>query len=61
MSCAGVRHVSTDQGGSHAHPHHHTRGATVQGRPIDTPYGRMAAITEPQETTFAIMGAASSG
>ena len=32
------------------------RGATVLGGPIDTPYGRMAAITDPQGATFAIMG-----
>lgn len=37
------------------------RGATVPGGPLDTPYGRMAVITDPQGATFAIMGAASSG
>lgn len=36
-------------------------GATALGGPIDTPYGLMAVITDPQEATFAIMGATSSG
>jgi predicted enzyme related to lactoylglutathione lyase len=33
------------------------RNATVQGEPFDTPYGRMAVITDPQGATFSIMGA----
>ncbi|HET9254908.1 MAG TPA: VOC family protein, partial [Pseudonocardiaceae bacterium] len=33
------------------------RGATPQGEPVDTPYGRMAVITDPQGATFSIMGA----
>lgn len=32
------------------------RGATILGGPTDTPYGRMAMITDPQGATFAIMG-----
>jgi predicted enzyme related to lactoylglutathione lyase len=31
------------------------RGATVLSGPIDTPYGRMASITDPQGATFSIM------
>jgi len=34
-------------------------GATVLDRPFDTPYGRMAVITDLQGATFAIMGAVS--
>ncbi|MGH3935989.1 MAG: VOC family protein [Pseudonocardiaceae bacterium] len=37
------------------------RDATVRGEPVDTPYGRMAIITDPQGATFSIMGAMSSG
>ncbi len=37
------------------------RGATVLGEPVDTPYGRMASITDPQGATFSIMGATSTG
>lgn len=37
------------------------RGATVLAGPFDTPYGRMAVITDPQGATFAIMGAVPSG
>ncbi len=37
------------------------RGATVPGEPVDTPYGRMATITDPQGATFSIMGTMSSG
>lgn len=37
------------------------RGAMVLAGPLDTPYGRMAMITDPQGATFAIMGAMSSG
>lgn len=37
------------------------RGATVLSGPIDTPYGRMAVITDPQGATFAIMGATPPG
>jgi len=33
----------------------------VLGGPVDTPYGRMAVITDPQGATFALMGAVSSG
>jgi|SRR5579884_1678266 predicted enzyme related to lactoylglutathione lyase len=36
------------------------RGATVLSGPIDTPYGRMASITDPQGATFSIMAAVSS-
>ncbi|HEU0090004.1 MAG TPA: VOC family protein [Pseudonocardiaceae bacterium] len=32
------------------------RGATLRSGPVDTPYGRMAVLTDPQGTTFAIMG-----
>lgn len=32
------------------------RGATVLGDPVDTPYGRMAVVIDPQGATFAIMG-----
>lgn len=32
------------------------RGATVLDGPLDTPYGRMAVITDPQGATFSIMG-----
>lgn len=34
--------------------------ATVRSGPFDTPYGRMAMITDPQGATFAIMGPTSS-
>ncbi len=37
------------------------RGATVLAEPVDTPYGRMASITDPQGATFSIMGATSPG
>ncbi len=37
------------------------RGGTVRGEPVDTPYGRMATITDPQGATFSIMGMMSSG
>lgn len=37
------------------------RGGTVLGGPVDTPYGRMAMITDPQGATFAIMGVVSEG
>ncbi len=36
------------------------RGATVLGGPVDTPYGRMASITDPQGAAFSIMGATAS-
>jgi len=36
------------------------RDAAVLGDPVDTPYGRMAVITDPQGATFALMGAVSS-
>ncbi|HEX2297959.1 MAG TPA: VOC family protein [Pseudonocardiaceae bacterium] len=32
------------------------RGATVTGGPFDTPYGRIAVITDPQGATFGIIG-----
>ncbi|MDQ3987814.1 MAG: VOC family protein [Actinomycetota bacterium] len=32
------------------------RGAAVLAGPLDTPYGRMATITDPQGATFALMG-----
>jgi predicted enzyme related to lactoylglutathione lyase len=32
------------------------RGATVLGEPADTPYGRMASITDPQGATFSVIG-----
>ncbi|MDQ3762100.1 MAG: VOC family protein [Actinomycetota bacterium] len=35
-------------------------GATVLSGPLDTPYGRMATITDPQGATFSIMGVMSS-
>ena len=37
------------------------RGATVLSGPHDTPYGRMASITDPQGGVFSIMGARSPG
>jgi len=37
------------------------RGATVLSGPHDTPYGRMASITDPQGATFSIMGPVSPG
>lgn len=37
------------------------RGATVVSGPHDTPYGRMASLTDPQRATFSIMGAVSTG
>jgi uncharacterized protein len=37
------------------------RGATVQGGPVDTPYGRMASLTDPQGATFSITGPVPSG
>jgi uncharacterized protein len=37
------------------------RNATVQSEPFDTPYGRMAVITDPQGATFSIMGAMPTG
>ena len=36
------------------------RGATVVGGPVDTPYGRMASISDPQGSVFSIMGVISS-
>ena len=36
------------------------RGAVVLGGPLDTPYGRMATITDPQGATVALMGTVSS-
>jgi predicted enzyme related to lactoylglutathione lyase len=35
------------------------RGATVLSGPINTPYGRMASITDPQGATFSVMAAVS--
>jgi predicted enzyme related to lactoylglutathione lyase len=35
------------------------RGATVLSGPIDTPYGRIASITDPQGATYSIMAAVS--
>jgi predicted enzyme related to lactoylglutathione lyase len=32
------------------------RGTTVLGEPADTPYGRMASITDPQGATFSVIG-----
>jgi predicted enzyme related to lactoylglutathione lyase len=37
------------------------RGATVLSGPLDTPYGRMAMITDPQGANFSIMGTTSPG
>jgi len=37
------------------------RGAAVLAGPVDTPYGRMATITDPQGATFAPMGMVQSG
>lgn len=35
-------------------------GATVLGEPFDTPYGRMAFLTDPQGATFTLVGVAQS-
>lgn len=32
------------------------KGATVEGAPMDTPYGRMAFLTDPQGAAFALIG-----
>jgi uncharacterized protein len=34
-------------------------GGTVLGEPLDTPYGRMAGITDPHGATFVVVGAMS--